>query len=319
MILKPAGQQCSLPSEVRAEALKLLHAKGRAALNEVKMILGWDGPAGMPIRQMAQSLGITDGRLAYLLRRDYLREKAKERRRAGIDAKKIVFVTHTSEKNGFSISLPENWRVTTDTYDWSRLAQEYLNHTFRLKPENIPLRFHAYAYSSDDGGPRPLTELEMMQVAKMEHEERNEEAKRHARLEQMATGLFQAESLDDKDAAFVEVTKLRLDGLLTALDLYKLDKCLPENVPWGSRPSKAMIVDKLSGVVYYFILDTGDGTQELPVFFNVYLANGLEGWILSCQCRYGDYFFKTFTKYKPIFRHIISSFKRLSVVHTKGT
>ena len=177
----------------------------------------------------------------------------------------------------------------------------------------------AYARVSDDGLIRPLTDFEERLVAKKEYEERKVYAQQHARLEQLATGLFQAEPLDHKDGAFLEVTRLQLDCPLTAFDLYKLDKYLPEEVPWGSRPKKGMVVDGLSGVVYYHMMRHGDSPQDAPVFFNVYLTDGLEGWILSCQCRYGEYYFKTFMKYKPIFRHIIRSFKRLRIVHTSGT
>ncbi len=316
MIVKPPGQQDSPPREVRAEALQLLRSKGRVALNEVERLLGWEKPFGMTNHQMAQKLGITEGQLKYLLHRDYLREKAKERRIAESDTKKIAFVTHTSHKLRFSISLPENWRVITDTHEWSQLAQEYLEYLLRSKSGKKPTRFLAYARVSDDGRIRPLTDFEERLVAKEEYEDRKVNAEQHARLEQMATGLFQAELPDHKDEVFVEVTKLRLDGPLTAHDLYQLDKHLPEEVPWGSRPNKGIVVDGLSGVVYYYMMRYDDSPQDEPVFFNVYLADSLEGWILSCQCRYGDFYFKTFTKYKPIFRHIISSFKRLRIVRT---
>lgn len=319
MILKPPGQQNLPPPEVRAEALKLLRSKCRVAFHEVERLLGWNSQFGMPQRQMAQKLGITERQLKYLLHRDYLRKKAKEQRTAGNDAKKIAFVIHTSHKLRFSISLPEDWCVTTDTHEWSRLAQEYLEYFLRSKPGKKPTRFLVYARVSDDDRIRPLTDFEERLVAKEEYEERKANAEQHARLEQMATGLFQAELPDHKDEAFVEVTRLQLDGPLTALDLYKLDKYLPEEVPWGSRPKKGMIVDGLSGVVYYHMMRYDDSPQDEPVFFNVYLADGLEGWILSCQCRYGDFYFKTFTKYKPIFRRIINSFKRLRIVRAAGT
>jgi DNA-binding CsgD family transcriptional regulator len=317
--MKPPGQSNPPPLEVRAEALELLRSKGSVALNEVERLLGWESSFGMTNRQMAQKLDITEGQLKYLLYRDYLRVKAKERRIAESDAKKIAFVTHTSHKLRFSISLPENWRVITDTHEWSRLAQEYLEYFLHSKSKKKPTRFLAYARVSDDGRIRPLTDFEERLVAKEEYEERKANAEQHARLEQMATGIFQAELPDHKDEAFVEVTRLQLDGPLTALDLYELDKYLPEEVPWGSRSKKGMVVDGLSGVVYYHMMHYDDSPQDELVFFNVYLADGLEGWILSCQCRYGDFYFKTFTKYKPIFRHIISSFKRLRIVHTAGT
>lgn len=319
MMVKPLGQQNPPPPGVRAEALKLLRSKGSIALNEVERLLGWDRPFGMTNRQMAQKLGITEGKLKYLIHRDYLCAKARERRIAESDAKKTAFVTQTSHKLRFSISLPENWRVITDTHEWLQLAQEYLEYFVHSKPGKKPTRFMAYARVSDDGRIRTLTNFEERLVAKEEYEERKANTEQHAHLEQMATGLFQAELPDYKDDAFVEVTTLQLDGPLTALDLYKLDKQLPEEVSWGSRPEKGMVVDGLYGVVYYYMMRYDDSPQDEPVFLNVYLADGLEGWILSCQCRYGDFYFKTFTKYKPIFRHIISSFKRFRILRIAGT
>lgn len=294
-----------LPSEVCAEVLKLLRSKGHLALREVERLMGWESPIGMTNHIMAQRLGITENQLKYLLHRHYLSKKEKAQRLAERDVKNIAFATHTSRMLGFSISLPADWRVITDTCEWSRLAHEYLELVLRSERPEKPTR----AWFRN--GAAVTNPQELQRLAEEEFDERKADAKRHARLEQMATGLFQAEPPASEDAPFVEVTKLRLDGPLTALELYKLDKHLPEMVPWGSRPTKGMIVDGLPGVVYYFIMDAGEATQKQPVFFNVYLAHSDEGWILSCQCRYGDFFFKTFTRYKPVFRRIIGSFQRL--------
>lgn len=319
MIVKSPGQPNPPATEARTEALKLLRSKGAVALNKVQKLLGWEGSIGMGQREMAQRLGITVGQLRYLLNRDYLRKKDKERRIAECDAEKIAFVTYTSHKHRFSISLPENWRVITDTYEWSRLAQEYLEHVSQSKPGKKPGRFLGYSRISEAGLIGKLTDFVERLVAKEEYERRKANAEQHARLEQMATGLFQAERPDHKDEAFVEVTKLQLDGPLTALNLYELDKCLPEEVAWGNRPKNGIVVDGLTGIVYYHMLHYDYSPQDEPVFFNVYLADGLEGWILSCQCRYGEPYFKTFKRYKPMFKRIISSFKRLRIVHTTET
>ena len=308
-----------LPPESRSEVMKLLHSKGSVALNEVTRLLGWKGSYGITNHLIAQKLDITEGKLKYLLHRDYLSTKAKERRMAESNAKRIAFVTHISNKLNFSISLPENWRVITDTHEWSRLAQEYLEHFLESKPGENPMRFSRYSRLSDDGHIRPLTDFEERLVAKEEYRERKANAEQHARLEKMATGLFQAKLPDHNDEAFVEVTRMQLDSPLTALDLYELDKYLPEEVSWGNRPKKGMVVDGLSGVAYYHMMSYDHSPQDEPVFFNVYLADDLDGWILSCQCRYGDYNFKTFNRYKPIFRRIISSFKRLHIMHTVET
>lgn len=316
MIVKPPEQQNPLPSEARAEALKLLHSKGGAAFIEVERLLGWNNTFCMTHHEMAQRLDITYGQLRYLLQRDYRREKAQEQRIAENGAKKTTYITQTSHNLTFSILLPEKWRVITDTHNLLRPAQEYLEVILRSKPENRPVRSRACFHLADDGRPRPLTEYEEKQTAKTEYEERKEAAQRRARLERMATGFFQAEPIENKDQAFLEITKLQLDGRLTAVDLYKLDKFLPEQVAWGNHPKEGMVVDGLTGVIYYYTMRASNSPQEEPVFFNVYLAYDLEGWILSCQCQYGDPHFKTFTQYKPMFKRIISSFKRLHIAGT---
>jgi len=197
--------------------------------------------------------------------------------------------------------------VITDTEEWSRIAQEYLEHLLHLKPATKPARALAYGRVTEDGKIRPLTEFEERLRAKEEHEELVADAERHARLERMETGLFQAKALADKDHVFLEVTKLQLDGPLTALDLYKLDKYPAEMVPSGSRPKNGMIVDGLHGVVYYFVMNVFNEKAEVwPRFFNVYLSERNEGWKLSCNCP-----FNTFEKYRPLFRRIICGFRRL--------
>lgn len=291
----------------------MIRSKGSKALNKVEKLLGWDRQIGMPIRQVAENLGITKHQLDYLLNRDYLSQKAKERRVAEKVSAKIRYVTHTSRKLRFSISLPKDWCVTTDTLEFAHVAQELLENILQQKSIKRPSGTYGCRVT-EDGHMRPLTELEEWQAAKQEHENKIANAEQHSRLERLATGLFQAELPNHKDEAFVEITKLRLDGPMDALDLYKLDKYLPEDVAWGNRPSKGMVVDGLSGVVYYHMMRYSISPRSEPVFFRVYLADGLEGWILSCDCRHGD---KTFEHYKPIFKRIIKSFRRIRTISSE--
>lgn len=299
-----------LSTAQRSQAVNLLREKGRLAWRDVEKLMGWEGPVSVTHRVMARQLGITEGQLKHLLWRLDLREREKQARISESNARHIAFSTHFSRELGFSISLPAGWCVITDTQEVSRLAQTQLEYVRRTKPGKKPTRGWAYARTAEDGSIRPLTEVEEVEKAKREFDECVADAERYARLEQMTTGLFQAELPTGDDAAFMEVTKLRLHSPVTALQLYTFDKHPPEMVPWGSRPSTGMVVDGLLGVVYYFMMDTGDATQEQPVFFNVYLAERNEGWVLSCQCRYGDFYFKTFRTYKPIFKRIIGSFRR---------
>ncbi len=138
-------------------------------------------------------------------------------------------------------------------------------------------------------------------------------AENRASLAQMEWGLFQVSpSNSDEDEVSAEVTKLKLTNPMAALKLYELDKPPPEQVPTGtgSRPSKGMVVDGLHGVAYYFLFNTGETNEmrEMPKFFNVYLAENDEGWIIACSCKAG-----TFNKYKPVFKRIIGSFRRIEI------
>lgn len=305
-------------SQERLElALKLLREKGHIALKEVESLLGWERPVGMVQRVMAARLGISEAQLKRLIKRQYLQAKEKEQRGAEGEAKAIVLVPRISKKLAFSISLPAGWQVILDTEEFVHLAEEYSEMMKRTQPDKVPTRRVVFPRRADRSGIKNVADLTDRLQAKREHEERKDEAERHARLERMAVGLFQAAPPHNDDETFVEISKLRLESPLTALDLYTLDKHLAEAVPWGNRPSKGLTVDGIEGVLYYFVMGSGEArpTYETytkqAAFFNVYLTDGLEGWLISCQCRCGEAYMKTFQRYRPMFRRIIGSFRRL--------
>jgi len=140
-------------------------------------------------------------------------------------------------------------------------------------------------------------------------QQRRQVEEKRAELAQMEMGFFEASppnsGLDDPN---IEVTKLKLAKPMTPLELYELDKLSPEQVPTGSRPSKGIAVDGLHGVKYYYVFNTGETKimWEMPKFFNVYLAENDEAWIISCSC-----IERAFNKYKPVFERIIGSFRRI--------
>lgn len=149
---------------------------------------------------------------------------------------------------------------------------------------------------------------EFKEVYERDLQQRRQAEERRAELAQMELGLFQASPPNSEDDLSIEVTKLRFSEPMTALELYELDKSPPEYVPVGNRPSKGIDVNGLHGVKYYYVFDTGETTrsQEWPKFFNVYLAENDEGWIISCSCKAG-----AFNNYKPVFERIIGSFRRI--------
>jgi len=134
-----------------------------------------------------------------------------------------------------------------------------------------------------------------------EQEALDEERRRKQGLEEMQQGLFEAAPSVDRDFASVEVVKLKLKRPMTAIELYELDKPRPTVTLWGARPSKTITVDRIPAVGYYFIPDTGD-----IKFLNVYLTQGITGWIISCSCKVN-----AFPKYKGVFNEIIHSFRRI--------
>ena len=149
---------------------------------------------------------------------------------------------------------------------------------------------------------------EFKEVYERDLQQRRQAEERKAELAQMELGLFQASPPNSEDDLSVEVTKLRLSEPMNALELYELDKSPPEYVPVGNRPSKGIDVNGLHGVKYYYVFNTGETTrsQEWPKFFNVYLAENDEGWIISCSCKAG-----AFNHYKPVLERIIGSFRRI--------
>lgn len=353
--------------EVRCKALDILRSQGRRALNDVERLLEYKLGSGMSIREMAKQLGITEGRLKYMLFRDERQKEAKEERVAEKEARKIECISYISNKLKFTISLPKNWKVITDTLELYNSGQEFLeiidhgesaeetyqklllseqaksmafhmfekmyNHdkkqAYRLFFKNLlgmPLdkeiinlasrelsATEAYSQLMED----PQTFLIEFQDFKCGHDASLQEgrtsAENNIRLQRMMIGLLQVAPSDNEneDEINIDVTKLRLTSPLTAFDLYELDKQPSEAVPWGNRPSKGIVVDGLQGVLYYYLFDTGDPSSEFPVFLNVYLTEKNEGWIISCSCKYGDSYFKTFKKNKPIFKRIVNSFRRI--------
>jgi hypothetical protein len=292
-------------------ALKLLREKGHLALREVEKLLGWEQPFGMLQTVMAARLGIGKSQLKRLIQGQHLKVREKEQRRSKRDARTIALVPQISKRLGFSISLPPGWRVISDTEEIVRLTQEFSELMQQSRPERTPRHRVIFPRRGRARGIRNVIDLTDRLQARREWEERKEDAERHARLERMTVGLFQAAPLDNRDELIVEVIKWRLESPMTAMDLYSLDKHLPEAVPWGNRPSKGLVVDGLQGVLYYFAMNAGNmSATQVPAFFNVYLTEQLEGWLISCQCRCGEHPMKTFQKYKPIYRRIISSFRR---------
>jgi hypothetical protein len=149
---------------------------------------------------------------------------------------------------------------------------------------------------------------EFKELYELEQEQQREAERRRDELAQMEVGYFEASPANDEDYPCVEVTKLKLTRVMSPLELYQLDKPIPEVVPWGNRPSKGITVDNLQGVKYYYVFDTGEtrNLAEMPRFFNIYLTEIDTGWIISCSCRTG-----AFPKYKGIFTTIVGSFRRI--------
>jgi hypothetical protein len=305
--------------EQRELALKLLREKGRLALREVESLLGWNRPHRMMNRVMAGHLGIPERQLKYLIHRQHEQVKDQERRGAERDATAIALAPHISQKLGFSICLPAGWQVIADSEEFVHLAEEYCEMMQRSEPERTSGRRVISPRRADVRHIKNVMDLRNRLQANREHEELKAEAERHARLERMTVSIFQAAPPDDHDEAFIEITKLRLDSPLTAMDLYNLDKRLAKSVPWGNRPRNGLVVDGLQGIVYYFVMKTGEVRPTYatytnqPAFFNAYLADDPNGWILSCLCRCGEAYMETFHQYKPIFRRIIGSFRRLEI------
>lgn len=103
----------------------------------------------------------------------------------------------------------------------------------------------------------------------------------------------------------VEVTKYQLKRSMTPLELYQLDKGTRPSPITDSRPWQGIVVDGLKGEKYYYS-DGGRLIEERIKHLNVYLVDGLTGWIISCFC--STPFFK---RWKGTFVQIIESFHRL--------
>lgn len=185
-----------------------------------------------------------------------------------------------------------------------------------MPPDEMMEGFAANELSAEEAHARLMADTETFLIGfaefkeqyEREQEQRRQAERRREELAQMELGYFEASPANDEDYLSVEVTKLKLTRAMTPLELYQLDKPIPEVLPWGNRPSKGITVDSLQGIKYYYVFDTGEtrNMAEMPRFFNVYLTEMDVGWIISCSCKAG-----AFPKYKGIFTTIVGSFRRI--------
>lgn len=240
-------------------------------------------------------------------------------------AKTHDYMTYTSKELGFAIPLPSDWQVYSDnTYDGT------CDGSFELRSQRVSAK--------NVGDIVPVPPYSVEDVINLEHEiEKQREAQeaRRQNLSKMESGLFNAAPAhNDKDDLNLDISTYNLSQPMTALDIFELNRMgLSEFVPWGTRPKREIDIDGLKGVKYYFIYDAealdswwhikspseiikmrrltdgtvveGDGKDTMLYFFNVYLADACDGWILSCSC-----LARAFKQHKPMFVHMISNFKR---------
>lgn len=102
------------PESRRQRALALLADKGGRALSEVESILGLDDKTYVTQHKLADTLGISENRLKWLLRRKDKNLEAKEEREHKLRADQTRLKPYQSEGLRFSISLPEDWTVDYD-------------------------------------------------------------------------------------------------------------------------------------------------------------------------------------------------------------
>jgi len=315
--------------DVRSKALELLRSQGWKALRDVEKMLGWESNFGMINYRMATQLGIKEHQLKYLLYRRERQEEGRQRRKAKKAARDLELTTYTSSKLKFVISYPVGWTATTDALhtESEGVDVEKVYEAFKKELPNFEMTLEefrkeveepeyekdlsaeeAYKRLLDREGDDVVSFPEFKKIFEQDLLQRKQTEEKMAQLAQMELGLFHACPPDSEDDVNVEVAKLSLSRPMTAMELYELHKPPYQWVPIGNRPSKGIDVDGLYGVKYYYIFNTGetDKMWEMPKFFNVYLVENDEGWIISCSC-----IEMAFINHKPIFERIIDSFRRI--------
>lgn len=288
----------------RRQALRLVREGKSGCDKRVQELLGWTDQCMMPYRLMAEALSIKQSRLRYLINRRAMLRYNKERKAAMRAAKAIPLVKRVSPAAKCTLFVPEHWVITADTQSFTPLAHEYLEFIARRGPSREPTSDWSVI---ENGHLRPMTKFERRLKAKEEYDTRIAKAKDHVRVERMMAALFQVDAPDD--TAHVEVSRLELDSDISALELYQLDRGLPEDSWYGSRPKNGIQIDGLTGVLYYHSEHNESVQAKKPVFADAYLVDGRECWIISCNCPCGDRWV-AFKHYKPLFIQVLKHFKR---------
>ena len=112
-----------IPQEVADKGLKILYSdlpdmEKIRLLEELLRPADWNPTSGYSYRSMASKLGIPFPKFRYQLLKNYLREGNQRRRHSVRETKVLVGEEITSEKLGFKLWLPKNWKVGDDTDEY---------------------------------------------------------------------------------------------------------------------------------------------------------------------------------------------------------
>ena len=274
-------------AHIREEAIQLLRSQGYRALSQVEKLLDWDSDFGMTNKAMAYQLGLKDHQLKYLIFRKEIREREKKKNIARKEVRTINLVEYQSTSLGFKITAPRDWRICVDGYQSEKeiaktidiIYKEYLKTVSKPRLSRNDFRFLA---------------------------DRNFDALKFG-VSAEKVGAFSAVPLSTLGDVGLDVVKIEFDSpIADSIELYELDKRSQEDVMWGNRPSRKVNVDGMPGIKYYFVpYGLSANTTHWLKYYNLYLADGNMGWIISCMCEV-----RFFVKYKPIFEKIVLSFER---------
>lgn len=283
----------ALSPQDRATALELLrNKKGPRRFKQVEKLLGWNESHCMPFTKMARALGLTLGQFRWLIDRDSISAQQERRRAVSKDADKVPLTLRSSQELRFSIMLPRAWRTDYVLAPYAPENQFLYWEQFLMWQAMEEAREQ---WGADDPLSDPIT------------------TERRRQLMTMRVGMFRAWPKNRKDAAALTVTRLQLTEPLTALEIYRADKPHWRAVGWAYRAPKTIDIDGAQAICYQYEPLGAAGIAQLPIFMNIYLAEGTEGWIFACSCREGGRR-STFEKYRPLFQRIARSFRRIHAV-----
>ena len=317
------------PESLRQTALKVLEEGGDVeALRRAKEMLGLHVSRGSSLGLIAQKLGIKVSRLRSLYSRKSRKARSGLKKIAQKETLQVKGAVRQFEGLGFSIWLPDRWRVhtSTDDYDherpdWEKLLLEELEETPQSKLIK-ELGADQYRRLREEEKRGDITRKDLAWKAKLVHKSnplslgRYLEIRRKLKRNNKLFGAGDGSSLTGTGIQ-VEVKGYELFDPISAEDLYLIDTF--DKRRYQRIGTRVKFIIDASEALRYQKYHDGFNRDDMQYETGAYVSDGLEGWAIYAFVDHGlmtrhKFFADEVDEQRPLTWRIIKSFKRIRVV-----